>query len=313
MFPQLIAGPIVRYRQIAGEIDDRRIEPARLCRGIELFVAGLAMKVLIANTVAAPADQIFALPATGLSASVAWLGSVCYMVQIFFDFAGYSTMAIGLGHLIGFSLPPNFNRPYTAQSVTDFWRRWHISLSGWFRDYLYIPLGGNRRGSLRTFANLLLVFTLCGLWHGAAWNFVIWGLYHGLFLVLERIAGGLPLTPPRIVRHAYLLLVVLVGWVIFRADNLSHTIDILSAMAGQGSPSPDAMPWQRYAANSVVTALLAASLIVSVNWTGLFAIARPHLRMAITGGRFACCMALFAVTAAALASGTSNPFIYFRF
>ncbi|MFC0408101.1 MBOAT family O-acyltransferase [Roseomonas elaeocarpi] len=324
MFPQLIAGPILRYRQIAHEINDRRIEPARFRMGIELFVVGLAQKVLIANTVALPADQIFALPPEALTAAVAWLGAVCYMVQIFFDFAGYTTMAIGLGHMLGFSLPPNFNRPYTARSVTDFWRRWHMSLSSWFRDYLYIPLGGNRAGAWRTYANLLIVFALCGLWHGAAWPFVVWGLYHGLFLILERAAGHMPglsawgARLPAALRHAYLLLVVLVGWVIFRADTLGHAGQMLAAMTGFGTPGLLAMPVQRYAGPSVWTALAVAVALVAwkrdTNYATAAGITRlPRLGEAVLALRFVAGLVLLTVTAAALASGTHNPFIYFRF
>ena len=325
MFPQLIAGPILRYRQIAHEIGDRRIDPARFRLGIELFVAGLAQKVLIANTAALPADQIFALPPESLTAATAWLGAICYMVQIFFDFAGYTTMAIGLGHMLGFSLPPNFDRPYAARSVTEFWRRWHMSLSSWFRDYLYIPLGGNRHGPWRTYANLLAVFALCGLWHGAAWTFLAWGLYHGLFLILERAAGRSPALAawgarvPAPLRHAYLLLVVLAGWVVFRADTLPHAGQVLAAMAGFGTGGPDTLPLAFYTPASVWAALLAAVVMVvwkrnPERWT----VAAAHAPRSAAGDarlalRFTGGAVLLAVSAAVLAAGTHNPFIYFRF
>ena len=188
MFPQLIAGPIIRYKTVARELHKPVIEPQRTALGVYVFTIGLAQKVLIANTVAASADAIFALPFRQLSTQDAWLGIICYTLQIYYDFGGYSNMAIGLGFIIGFTYPINFNYPYISTSMTEFWRRWHISLSSWFRDYLYFPLGGNRISQERTYLNLWIVFLLCGLWHGAAWSFVIWGAVHGFFLVLER--GG---------------------------------------------------------------------------------------------------------------------------
>jgi len=187
MFPQLVAGPIVRFNQIADQLHKRSVTTDAFSLGVRRFVVGLGQKMLIANILAVPADAIFAVPSEGLTPAIAWLGVVAYTLQIYFDFAGYSNMAIGLGHMFGFTLPENFNYPYIAQSITEFWRRWHISLSRWFRDYLYIPLGGNRKGSYRTYANLFVVFFLCGLWHGASWNFVVWGLFHGFFLVVERV------------------------------------------------------------------------------------------------------------------------------
>ena len=189
--------------------------------------------MLIANTLAVPADRIFALPAHELSASVAWFGAACYALQIYFDFSGYSDMAIGLGRMFGFRIPENFNYPYVAASITEFWRRWHISLSTWFRDYLYIPLGGNRRGVGRTYLNLIVVFLLCGLWHGASWTFVVWGLFHGGFLILERLGLGRALRSASApVAHGYCLLTVTVGWVFFRAETLTHAVGYLSAMVG---------------------------------------------------------------------------------
>ena len=186
LFPQLIAGPIIRYRDIADQLARRVVTLDDFACGVRRFVIGLAKKVLIANVVAGPADRIFAMPFAQLSAAHAWLGVVCYTLQIYFDFSGYSDMAIGLGRMFGFRFPENFRWPYIADSVQEFWRRWHMSLSTWFRDYLYVPLGGNRVSPGRTYVNLVTVFFLCGLWHGASWNFVIWGLWHGAFLVIER-------------------------------------------------------------------------------------------------------------------------------
>src|SRR5947208_3765821 len=189
LFPQLIAGPIIRYRDIADQLARRTVRLDDFAYGVRRFVIGLAKKVLIANVVAGPADAIFGMPAAQLSAAHAWLGIVCYTLQIYFDFSGYSDMAIGLGRMFGFRFPENFRWPYIAASVQEFWRRWHISLSTWFRDYLYVPLGGNRVPPARTYRNLVTIFFLCGLWHGASWNFVLWGLWHGAFLVVERVAA----------------------------------------------------------------------------------------------------------------------------
>lgn len=315
MFPQLIAGPIVRYSEIAGEVDVRRVSVERMALGVRLFVIGLAQKVLLANTLAVAADGIFALPPEQMTMADAWLGAACYTAQIFFDFGGYSIMAIGLGHILGFTLPRNFDNPYAAVSITDFWRRWHMTLSRWFRDYLYIPLGGNRLGPARTYVNLLIVFVLCGLWHGAAWTFVVWGLYHGLFLVAERLLAGLKLPAPlRPLRHGYTMLVVLVGWVFFRADNLSAALSTLRTMAGFGLAGPLAWPVARYATASVLTALLAAVMVVVATAAGVPAWWRragstPTVQVVTA----ALCLGAFCLAAIAISAGTYNPFIYFRF
>ncbi len=187
VFPQLIAGPIVRYRQIATQLTERVTTTPDFAYGVQRFIVGLGKKMLIANTLAGPVDRIFGMPAGEITTAHAWLAVVCYTLQIYFDFSGYSDMAIGLGRMFGFHFPENFNYPYIASSVQDFWRRWHMSLSAWFRDYVYIPLGGNRTSTGRMYFNLVLVFFLCGLWHGASWTFVVWGLFHGLFLVIERV------------------------------------------------------------------------------------------------------------------------------
>ena len=230
-FPQLIAGPIVRWSDIASQIANRIVGLDRFWEGIRRFIYGLAKKVLIANAMATAADKIFFVPSELLTPVAAWVGVICYTLQIYFDFSGYSDMAIGLGKMFGFELKENFRHPYAASSVRDFWHGWHISLSTWFRDYLYIPLGGNRCSAVRNHFNLLAVFFLCGLWHGASWTFVVWGLYHGCFLVIERTRIGSWIERmPKAVRHAYTLLVVVVGWAIFRADTLSHAQTLLGTM-----------------------------------------------------------------------------------
>ena len=262
MFPQLVAGPIVRYRDVAEQLVTRQVTTSGFAAGIERFVVGLAKKVLIANTVAVTADAIFGLPPASLTASVAWLGVVAYTLQIYFDFSGYSDMAIGLGLMFGFRFPENFNFPYVSRSIQEFWRRWHMSLSTWFRDYLYIPLGGSRVSPLRTYLNLWIVFLLCGLWHGASWSFVVWGAYHGLFLVLER-AGWLRVLQgtPRAVQHIYSLLVVMVGWVFFRADTLAHAVSYLGVMVGfGGAPDPTANPLAMFLQSDVVLAIVAGAI-----------------------------------------------------
>jgi len=233
LFPQLIAGPIVRYGQLAAQIVERCVSVRDFAIGARRFTIGLGKKVLIANTVAQASDQVFGLPGSELTPALAWLGILCYTLQIYFDFSGYSDMAVGLGRMFGFKIPENFNYPYAARSIKDFWRRWHISLSSWFRDYLYIPLGGNRIRPTRMGLNLLAVFLLCGLWHGASWNLLVWGLFHGLLLVIERVAPPKMVERiPRYVRHSYTMILIMIGWVIFRSEDLDQATHFLSVMIG---------------------------------------------------------------------------------
>jgi len=231
-FPQLIAGPIIRYRQIADQLVVRTATLGDLEYGVLRFVTGLAKKLLIADPIGQVADVVFGVAPAELTTGAAWLGVSCYALQIYFDFSGYSDMAIGLARMFGFRFPENFKCPYAATSIQDFWRRWHMTLSAWFRDYVYIPLGGNRFGAWTTVRNLWLVFFLTGAWHGASWNFVTWGLWHGLFLSLERLApvAAVLERAPRIVRTGYALLVVWIGWVFFRAPNLDHALAYVRRM-----------------------------------------------------------------------------------
>jgi len=317
-FPQLIAGPIIRYKDIADQLVRRVVTREAFALGIQRFVIGLAKKMLIANTVAGPADAIFALPTSELTVGLAWLGIVCYTLQIYFDFSGYSDMAIGLALLFGFRFPENFNYPYVARSLTEFWRRWHISLSTWFRDYVYVPLGGNRRGAARAFLNLWIVFFLCGLWHGAAWTFVAWGLYHGSFLVLERLGVGRwleRLWAPA--RHAYTMIAVMVGWVFFRAESLHQAGGYLLAMAGfaSGSGLEQHVGLQL---NTVIALALIAGVIGSApvlpglgRWRE--GIDTVNLRVFVEAGRVTGLALLLVASAMLMAAGTYNPFIYFRF
>jgi alginate O-acetyltransferase complex protein AlgI len=283
-------------------------------------VIGLAKKVLIANIVAGPADKIFAMPPDQLTAGHAWLGIVCYTLQIYFDFSGYSDMAIGLGSMFGFNFPENFRWPYIARTVQDFWRRWHMSLSTWFRDYVYVPLGGNRVSRARTYVNLVVVFFLCGLWHGASWNFVIWGLYHGAFLVAERL--GLASRVERLwrpLRHAYLLIVVMIGWVFFRAETLPGAIAFLKAMAGQGlgRPTPFTVTWHLTPELwlALVAGIIGSAPIVSAatRWRARSIEVRPRRAVFWDTAAMATLMLLLVGSIAQIAARTYNPFIYFRF
>jgi alginate O-acetyltransferase complex protein AlgI len=328
LFPQLIAGPIVRYRDVAAELSSaRRVTLDAFAGGVRRFILGLAKKMLLANPLAVAADGVFGIPADGLTPGLAWLGIVCYSVQIYFDFSGYSDMAIGLGRMFGFRFPENFDYPYVSRSVSEFWRRWHLSLSRWFRDYLYIPLGGNRRGRARTDFNLLVVFLLCGLWHGASWNFILWGLMHGAFLIAERKGLGRRLetlwTP---LRHAYLLMVVLVTWVFFRAATVRYALAYLSAMAGIATGTGIDHYLALYLNSELILALGVALVAALPVWPRLVRLRGPFLAWLGGGPRLANAfsstidllgvasqMVLLVACAAQLASGTHNPFIYFRF
>ncbi|MEG0774566.1 MBOAT family protein [Clostridium sp.] len=231
LFPQLIAGPIVRYQDVDREIEKREITIDKTYYGIRRFIMGFAKKILIANGTGEIADKIFAIPSNELTAGVAWLGIICYTLQIYYDFSGYSDMAIGLGKVFGFNFLENFNYPYISKSIREFWKRWHISLTTWFRDYLYIPLGGNRCSTAKSYRNQIIVFLLSGLWHGASWNFIFWGAFHGTFLVIERTPIGKVLNrlwAP--IRHLYALLIIMVGWVFFRAENLTAGWNYVKAM-----------------------------------------------------------------------------------
>lgn len=323
LFPQLIAGPIVRYHDIARELKKRSVSVENFASGAERFVHGLGKKVLLANPMGAMADQIFSLQIGELSTPAAWLGIICYSLQIYFDFSGYSDMAIGLGRMFGFHFLENFNYPYISRSIREFWRRWHISLSNWFRDYLYIPLGGNRKGPGRTGVNLLIVFSLCGFWHGASWNFILWGLWHGFFLVLERGRIGRWLgRTPALVQHLYTLLVVANAWVFFRAETLEQALSYLGVMYGVHG-APVLYPLVAINLDAEFYTTLALGLLIatpvypaleqylrrergaSAAGHGL-AVAEPLTRLGLLG-----LLLLFA--SMNLATGAYNPFIYFRF
>lgn len=319
LFPQLIAGPIIRYHEVATQFTERVMNVEGFAIGIRRFIVGLAKKVLVADLCARIADPIFELDPSTVTPSVAWLGLVAYAVQIYFDFSGYSDMAIGLARMFGFHFLENFNRPYVARSIREFWKRWHISLTNFFRDYLYIPLGGNRKGPARTYLNLLVVFFLTGLWHGASWNFVVWGMIHGAFMAMERAGFGKMLErAPVIVARAYTLLVVLVAWAFFRIEDLTSAWRFVQALWIPAHGDPSIVYPAYYLTNDVATAL-AAGLIGGL---GLYDRALAALRQGpwkggipgtAHGTRDMGLLALFVLTAMAVATRTYDPFIYFRF
>jgi alginate O-acetyltransferase complex protein AlgI len=325
LFPHLIAGPIVRYADIAQQMKKRGIRLDEVGYGVRRFIIGLGKKMLIANQLAITADMIFSMPNQELDAGLSWLAVACYTFQIYFDFSGYSDMAIGLAHMFGFTFHENFDHPYASQSLTEFWRRWHISLSSWFRDYVYIPLGGNRCSPVRVYFNLFIVFLLCGFWHGASWNYVVWGLYQGAFLAIERVWLGRFLSQLwRPLRHAYLAVVVMAGWVFFRLDNMEQVVSVLRAMAGMGLGDSLRHHVGLYLNNELVLILLIA-LVAStplLSMLGRWLEALPERLRGRTRGLVATSHGLI-MTAAHLgililcltfiAQNSYNPFIYFRF
>lgn len=326
MFPHLIAGPIVRYAHIRDELQADRRKTGQVGLGLQYFIVGLSQKVLIANSVAPLADHAFDMPLAGLEPTTAWLGAIAYTLQIYFDFCGYSNMAIGLAFLLGFTFPKNFDYPYVSRSMTEFWRRWHISLSSWFRDYVYIPLGGNRAGRLKTVRNLLVVFLLTGFWHGAAWNFIAWGLFHGGFLLVERFGlGKLLERAPRLLAHGYTLLAVLIGWVLFRAADLEKAIGFYRAMVDFGAAKAPDPALILLLSRETVAALVLGSIFALpvLPWLGerlrlprLPASAHLPPRLDPHGVHVLSVTLLaggLLISVAKLAGSSLNPFLYFRF
>lgn len=318
MFPQLVAGPIVRFASVAEALRARTVTPAHLYHGLGFFALGLAAKVLIADGVAPVADALFGTDPARLRADAAVLAVVAYTLQIYFDFLGYSLMAVGLGAAIGFRFPRNFDHPYSARSVTEFWRRWHISLSTWFRDYLYIPLGGNRHGPLRTYLNLWTVFLLTGLWHGASWSFVAWGAFHGAFLVVERLgAGRLLARLPGAVGTVWTLAAVMAGWVLFRADSLAGATGMFAALGRWAAPVTAGSQlttevWLTLAAGVLLAGpRIGRALGRVVAMPALDAAA--SLRAGAVAAGLALWLALVAASLVKVLSGGYSPFIYFRF
>jgi len=322
-FPKVLAGPIAPYKDAAKQLETRIVTCASFLYGVERFVTGLAKKVLIANPLSVVADSAFGLGPPDLSFFSAWTGIICFTLQIYFDFSGYSDMAIGLGKMFGFDFPENFNFPYISLSVREFWQRWHMSLSLWFRSYLYIPLGGNRRTPARTYFNLILVFVLCGLWHGASWNYIFWGAWYGFFLVLERTRFGNPIHFAwRPLRHLYLLFVVILGWVFFRADSLSHAILYIKTMLGLNWTALTPAQFAVHLNNEILLLVPVAvvfCLPVSRDLKAFAQGALPNNRscgiasFCLYSGYTAVMGALFFASCMALAGGTHKAFIYFKF
>jgi len=311
-FPQLIAGPIVKYKDINEQITGRIVTSEKLAAGIRRFCYGLAKKVLISNVLAQSADRIFNLDMGEITGVLAWMGAFLYTFQIYYDFSGYSDMAIGLGKMFGFEFRENFNYPYMSESIREFWRRWHISLSTWFREYVYIPLGGNQKGKLRTYINLGIVFLLTGIWHGASYNFIFWGMYHGFFSVIERLGFGKVLERHRKTAFAYTFLVVHFGWILFRIESMRQLLEFGKRIL---------LPWRytvsHYSVLEFVNGHTVFILICSIlgmgiiqklcskgEWAEKWKLSMPEL---------AYCVILLLWSISALASNTYNPFIYFRF
>lgn len=313
LFPQLIAGPIVRYKDINDQISDRVVNIDKFAEGIMRFIIGLSKKVIIANQLGLIADEIFGvLPSQNLM-STAWLGVICYTFQIYFDFSGYSDMAIGLGKMFGFDFLENFNYPYISKSITEFWRRWHISLSTWFRDYVYIPLGGNRRGNV--YINTFVVFMITGLWHGASWNFVLWGFWHGMFLIIEKAMKkkGIVWNTPSIFKWCYCMFIVLIGWVLFRCETLTLAVEYIGVMFGMRRISNIGFAFGWYFSPKIFLILVIA-VLASIPWNEM--ISMKKIINSDTGRliiKYSCGIVLLLISIILIMASSYNPFIYFRF
>lgn len=320
-FPQLIAGPIVKYKDIALEIDSRNVNVKETALGLRRFICGLAKKILIANTMAVAADHVFQQGAGSLDALSAWVGAVAYTMQIYYDFSGYSDMAIGLGRMFGFHFRENFTHPYGSPTIKEFWRRWHISLSSWFKDYVYIPLGGNRKGRVRAGLNKVLVFFLTGLWHGANWTFVAWGLFHGAFSFLEEAIPAIKKLP-RAILHAYTMLVVTVGFVIFRADTISEAIAFIGKMFTGFGFSAASLSFGCQQLTPFFLAMLAVAIAGCAPLGSFAAELRaqaekegelPPKENFVQAALYVAAFVLLLWCIIRLSGGSYNPFIYFRF
>ena len=315
LFPQLIAGPIVRYKDIISQIKERTESFELFRSGIIRFVLGLFKKIVFSNSCAVIADSIMDSSIDAISTPVAWLGIVAYSLHIYFDFSGYSDMAIGLGRMFGFKILENFNFPYIATSIKDFWRRWHISLSTWFRDYVYIPLGGNRRGPYRMYLNLLVVFLLTGFWHGATWSFVVWGVFHGLFLILEKLGlESLLIRVPKLLSWSYAMLVVMLGWVFFRIEELPDALSYISKLFGGGQYSEARIvAYLNYESLTILLlALIFATGVITRRGKNLLP-SKLKTSSALNLAFDVVIIGLFIFSVMYINSGSYNPFIYSRF
>lgn len=314
LFPQLVAGPIIRYHDIAQQIVVRTHSIENFALGSQRFALGLAKKMLIANPLGSVADTAFASSGSDLTLPIAWIGIVAYSLQIYFDFSAYSDMAIGLGRIFGFTFLENFNYPYISKSVREFWRRWHISLSSWFRDYVYIPLGGNRLTTARTYINLSIVFLLTGVWHGASWNFIVWGMFHGFFLAIEHAGFSTVLGKLwKPFQHMYLLLIVMCGWVFFKADDLPHAFGYLSAMFDINRLTITALDIYQLIDNEVLIAFCFALIFSFPVHQKFQAIVGAEPKKIIQIAYLSVTVSVFYLAILKVSSSTYNPFIYFRF
>ncbi len=317
LFPQLIAGPIVKYHDVEEQITSREINFENVNIGIKRFIIGLSKKVLIANTMGAIADKIFTQAPDAFGHGIAWLGAVAYTFQIYFDFSGYSDMAIGLGLIFGFKFMENFNYPYISKSITEFWRRWHISLSTWFKQYVYISLGGNRQGLVKTCRNLGIVFLLTGIWHGAAWNFIFWGIWHGFFIILEKILNIKEFEKQKhpiwvdILRHVGCILLIITGWVLFRSDSLSYALGYIGNMLGFITVAKDVAVYKfEYYVDTIEVITFVAAILCSMPiFKNMIYIKNQWAKAFVN----LWLLLLFLLSTVSIASGTYNPFIYFRF
>ena len=315
LFPQLIAGPIVKYHDVAEQIDSREVNFEKVDLGVKRFIIGLSKKMLIANTMGAIADKIFIQNPDTFSPLVAWIGSIAYTFQLYFDFSGYSDMAIGLGLIFGFKFLENFNYPYISKSITEFWRRWHISLSTWFKEYVYIPLGGNRKGKFKTLRNLGIVFLLTGIWHGAAWNFVVWGIWHGFFIIIEKIINIKDFEQKhtqkwvRFLQHIYCIFAFLIGWVMFRSETMSYAWQYIKNMFGLVRVHDILYGIGYYIDNFEIIIFVCAILCSMPLFNKMLEVKNKFGRTLIN----IWLLILFILSAATIASSTYNPFIYFRF
>jgi alginate O-acetyltransferase complex protein AlgI len=308
-FPQLIAGPIVRYSDVAQAIDHRKESLDDFYQGFCRFIIGLSKKVLIADILAVPVDNIFALPAENLTFTFSWIAVFFYTLEIYFDFAGYSDMAIGMARMFGFHFKENFLLPYTAKNITEFWRKWHVSLSSFLRDYVYIPLGGNRRGTARTYRNLGIVFLLCGIWHGAAWTFVLWGAYHGLWLIIERVLKNKKgFMMKGVAGQVVTFVLVMLGWTIFRADSIAQLGTFLRTMFGMGQAGGFGYYKLSYFVTPLVAFSAAVGLLISVV---PFTKVKERLDRSFVKGIL--CLGLLALCMVFMADASFNSFIYFKF
>ncbi len=312
LFPQIVAGPIVRYEDVASEINDRKVNISKISEGIAKFSKGLAKKVLLANNIGIIWTEVKAMDYSTMSASTAWLGILAFTFQIYFDFSGYSDMAVGLGKMLGFNFPKNFDHPYMSKSISEFWRRWHITLGTWFREYVYIPLGGNRKGTAKTLRNLLIVWGLTGLWHGANWNFIIWGLYYGILIIIERVGFGKILEKlPSAVSMLYTFLMTVFGWVLFDTDTIGKAWQFFKAMFGAGGSFADSMAKYIFSSNILIYVIcIFASTTLFGNLMSFWKKKKKRVYAYAVPAAVVCIMLL---CTSYLVDSSYNPFLYFRF